>query len=198
MEAKVFDQMAKQYDTEDRIQLANRILDKLKPSLLNAKDSTLLDFGCGTGLLGLPLASDYKQVFLSDDSMSMLDVANFKIKSQGKKNAKTMSISELADNKSFLVDHILLSLVLLHIPDTKSILTFLLDHLKSSGKLFIVDFIKNEKVSHPKIHNGFHLNELEKTLQSVGYKSVSSQIILEEKKVFMNEDATLFLLIAEK
>ncbi|GBF43747.1 methyltransferase, UbiE/COQ5 family [Leptospira ellinghausenii] len=198
METNVFDQMAKLYDTDDRIQLAKRILDKLVPFLHNTNESSLLDFGCGTGLLGIPLCSNYKQVILCDDSLPMLDVANFKIKSQGIKNAKTMSPSDMALDKSFLVDNILLSLVLLHIPDTQSILKFLYDHLKPNGKLFIVDFCKNEKVSHSKIHNGFLLEDLESILKTIGYHTVNAKVILEEKKVFMNQDASLFLLIAEK
>ncbi|MCW7460731.1 class I SAM-dependent methyltransferase [Leptospira limi] len=198
METNVFDQMANQYDTDDRIQLAKCILDQLGPFLQNTNENSLLDFGCGTGLLGIPLCSHYKNVMLCDNSSSMLEVANFKINSQGIKNAKTMSPSDLALDKSFLVDNILLSLVLLHIPDTQSILKFPYDHLKPNGKLLIVDFCKNEKVSHPKIHTGFKLEDLESILTTIGYQTVSSNVILEEKKVFMNHDASLFLLIAEK
>ncbi|WP_239671159.1 class I SAM-dependent methyltransferase [Leptospira levettii] len=178
--------------------MAKRILGKLEPFLHNTNESSLLDFGCGTGLLGIPLCSNFKQVILCDDSLPMLDVANFKIKSQGIKNAKTMSPSDMALDNSFLVDNILLSLVLLHIPDTQSILKFLYDHLKPNGKLFIVDFSKNEKVSHSKIHNGFLLEDLESILKTIGYHIVNSKVILEEKNVFMNQDASLFLLIAEK
>ncbi|TGL71718.1 class I SAM-dependent methyltransferase [Leptospira levettii] len=198
MEQSVFEHMAKQYDTNDRIQLAKQILGKLEPFLHNTIESSLLDFGCGTGLLGIPLCSHYKQVILCDDSPSMLEVSNFKIISQGIKNAHTMFPSDLVLDKTLFVDNILMSLVLLHIPDSQSILKILYDHLNPNGKLYIVDFCKNEKVSHPKIHSGFLLGELESILKTIGYQTVNSKVILEEKKVFMNEDASLFLLIAEK
>lgn len=198
MEPKIFDQIAKQYDTEDRIQLAHRIFEKLKPFLTNTKESCLLDFGCGTGLLGIPLTSLYKEVLFCDDSNVMLDVVQSKIQAQNLTNAKTISLTNWIQTPTFSVDQILLSLVLLHIPDTQSILKTLSDRLKPNGKVFIVDFLKNEKVSHPKVHNGFVTEALEQTFKSIGFRAVISSVILEEKKVFMNDDASLFLLIAEK
>lgn len=198
MEPKIFDQIAKQYDTDDRIQLAHRILEKLKPFLNDTETSCLLDFGCGTGLLGIPLTSQYKEVLFCDDSNIMLDVVLSKIKAENLTNAKTISLADWIESPTFLVDQILLSLVLLHIPDTDSILKILSNHLKPNGKIFIVDFVKNEKVSHLKIHNGFLTEALEQKFKSIGFRTVTSFVILEEKKVFMNEDASLFLLIAEK
>ncbi|TGL51532.1 class I SAM-dependent methyltransferase [Leptospira kemamanensis] len=198
MEPKIFDQIAKQYDTEDRVQLAHRILEKLKPFLNDTETSCLLDFGCGTGLLGIPLTSQYKEVLFCDDSNVMLDVVLSKIKAENLSNAKTISLADWIESPTILADQILLSLVLLHIPDTDSILKTLSNHLKPNGKIFIVDFVKNEKVSHPKVHNGFLTEELEQKFKSIGFRTVTSLVILEEKKVFMNEDASLFLLIAEK
>ncbi len=52
-------------------------------------------------------------------------------------------------------DIVLMSLVLLHIPDTKKILQELFNILNDGGKLMIVDFDKNDHISHPKVHNGF-------------------------------------------
>lgn len=198
MEPKIFDQIAKQYDTEDRVQLAHRILEKLKPFLNDTETSCLLDFGCGTGLLGIPLTSQYKEVLFCDDSNVMLDVVLSKIKAENLSNAKSISLADWIESPTILADQILLSLVLLHIPDTDSILKTLSNHLKPNGKIFIVDFVKNEKVSHPKVHNGFLTEELEQKFKSIGFRTVTSLVILEEKKVFMNEDASLFLLIAEK
>lgn len=198
MEPKIFDQIAKQYDTDDRIQLAHRILEKLKPFLNDTETSCLLDFGCGTGLLGIPLTSQYKEVLFCDDSNVMLDVVLSKIKAENLTNARTISLADWNQSPPILVDQILLSLVLLHIPDTDSIFKTLSDHLKPNGKIFIVDFVKNEKVSHPKVHNGFLTEELEEKFKSIGFRTVTSLVILEEKKVFMNEDTSLFLLIAEK
>ncbi|EOQ89837.1 methyltransferase, UbiE/COQ5 family [Leptospira yanagawae serovar Saopaulo str. Sao Paulo = ATCC 700523] len=198
MEPNVFNQIANQYDTEDRIQLARRILETLYPTLSLGQKKTLLDFGCGTGLLGIPLTAHYNEVIFVDDSSVMLEVLQSKIKTNGILNAKTMAVSDLSGSKVLPVDEILLSLVLLHIPDTEKILRFLYGLLKPGGKLFLVDFDKNERVSHPKVHNGFNQKNLQELMIKIGFRNVSSSTVLEEKKVFMNEDASFFLLVAEK
>ncbi|ABZ95498.1 Methylase/methyltransferase [Leptospira biflexa serovar Patoc strain 'Patoc 1 (Ames)'] len=198
MEPNVFDQIANQYDTEERIQLARHILAKLEPVLLEISNKTLLDFGCGTGLLGIPLTSLYKEVILSDGSKVMLDVVDSKIKAKEIQNAKTIAPNDLAKSGALPVDHILMSLVLLHIPNTKQILETIHSYLKPGGTLYLIDFDENKKVSHPKVHSGFKQIALMELLKEVGFQTVSSSIILEEKKVFMNEDASLFLMVAER
>ncbi|TGL75069.1 class I SAM-dependent methyltransferase [Leptospira jelokensis] len=198
MEPNVFNQIANQYDTEERIQLARRILEKLNPTLSLGTKKTLLDFGCGTGLLGIPLTAQYKEVVFVDDSAVMLEVLQSKIKANGIENTKTMAVGDLAGSNVLPVDEILLSLVLLHIPETESAIQFLYRLIRPGGKLFLVDFDKNEKVSHPKVHNGFDQKTLRELFLKIGFRNVSSSTILEEKKVFMNEDASLFLLVAEK
>ena len=69
-------------------------------------------------------------------------------------------------------DIVLMSLVLLHIPDTEKILQELFNILNKGGKLIIIDFDKNDKINHPKVHNGFSHEELKKRLSEVGFESI--------------------------
>ncbi|MDF3818582.1 class I SAM-dependent methyltransferase [Leptospira sp. 96542] len=198
MEPNVFDQMAKQYDTNERVGLANRIREKILPHFGNDPEQDFLDFGCGTGLLGLELAAQCKQVLLYDASDTMLQVVEGKINQRNITNAKTISLSGLKSPDFLGVDLILVSLVLLHIPNTQSILEELFGYLKPNGRLFLIDFDETNLVSHPKVHSGFNQNVLATTLEKVGFAKIDIQTILFEKKVFMNEDASLFLCIAGK
>lgn len=86
-----------------------------------------------------------------------------------------------------------MSLVLLHILDTKKILQKLFTILNDGGKLIIVDFDKNDKINHPKVHNGFSHDELKKSLSEVGFKSIEIKTFYHGKRIFMNQDASMFL-----
>ncbi len=55
MEHNVFEEMAKRYDTEDRIELAKVIVKEVKQELQDSKSKSLIDYGSGTGLVSLAL-----------------------------------------------------------------------------------------------------------------------------------------------
>src|SRR5690625_7525786 len=83
MENNVFEQMAKKYDTEERIVLANIIVKEVRPELRNSKSKSLIDYGSGTGLISLELADLAASVLLVDSSKQMLEVAKAKISHKG-------------------------------------------------------------------------------------------------------------------
>jgi ubiquinone/menaquinone biosynthesis C-methylase UbiE len=70
-----------------------------------------------------------------------------------------------------------MSLVLLHIPDTRKILHVLFHTLNKDGKLIIIDFDKNDNINHPKVHNGFSHEKLKKNLSEVGFKSTEVEFL---------------------
>lgn len=86
-----------------------------------------------------------------------------------------------------------MSLVLLHIPDTEKILQELFTLLNPGGKLIIIDFDKNDNINHPKVHNGFSQEELNKILSQIGFKSVKIKTFYHGNRIFMNQDASLFI-----
>jgi hypothetical protein len=49
----VFEEMAKRYDTEERIVLAKVIVKEVKTELQNCQLKSLIDYGSGTGLVSL-------------------------------------------------------------------------------------------------------------------------------------------------
>ena len=68
MENNVFEQMAKRYDTEDRIELAKVIVKEVRQELQNCKSSSLMDYGSGTGLVSLELSDLVDSIVLVDSS----------------------------------------------------------------------------------------------------------------------------------
>ncbi|PYF08424.1 class I SAM-dependent methyltransferase [Ureibacillus chungkukjangi] len=198
MESNVFEEMANRYDTKDRIELAKVIVNEVRGELQNSKSKALIDYGSGTGLVSLELTDLVDTVLLVDSSKKMLEVAEAKISHKGISNAKVLYSDFTQATPELKADIVFMSLVLLHIPDTKNILQELYGILNDGGKLIIVDFDKNEKINHPKVHNGFSHAELKKTLSEVGFKSIEINTFHHGSHIFMNQDASMFLVSSEK
>lgn len=193
MENNVFEQLAKKYDTEKQIELSKVIVEEVKLELQDSKSKSLLDYGCGTGLVGLKLSEQVGSVLLVDSSKEMLEIVKNKISKKEITNSNVL-LSDFTESTSELsADIVLVSLVLLHIPDTKKILRELFSILNDGGKLIIVDFDKNDQVSHPKIHNGFSHESLESILSEIGFKSINIKSFYQGSNIFMKQDASMFI-----
>ncbi|AAU24304.1 MULTISPECIES: class I SAM-dependent methyltransferase [Bacillus] len=193
MENNVFEQIAKRYDTEERIELAKVIVNEVRPELRNSQSKSLIDYGSGTGLISLELSDLVHSILLVDSSKQMLEVAKAKISRKGIANAKTLYSDFTQETPELKADIVLMSLVLLHIPDTNKILQELFGILNDGGKLIIIDFDKNDKIQHPKVHNGFSHEELKKRLSDVGFKSTEMKTFFHGRRIFMNQDASMFI-----
>lgn len=193
MENNIFEQMAKRYDTEDRIKLAKVIVKEVRPELQNSKSKSLIDYGSGTGLVSLELTDLVDSILLVDSSKQMLEVAEAKISHKGITNSKVLYSDFTQETPELKADIVLLSLVLLHIPDTNKILQELFNILNPGGKLIMIDFDKNDKINHPKVHNGFSHEELKKRLSEVGFKSIEIKTFHHGHRIFMNQDASMFI-----
>jgi len=186
--------MAKRYDTEERIALTIVIVEEVRMELKSSQSKFLMDYGSGTGLISLELSYLVDSILLVDSSKQMLDVVSDKIYRKGITNAKVLH-ADFTQQKThgLQADIILMSLVLLHIPDTKKILENLYHMLNKDGKLIIIDFDKNSKISHPKVHNGFSHKELEGKLNEVGFTSIQINTFYHGEHIFMKQDASMFL-----
>ena len=77
--SEIFHQMANHYDTPDRIQLATTIRSAVEKELSEQTyDQKLIDYGGGTGLVTLPLASRFKELIIMDSAAGMLAMADKK------------------------------------------------------------------------------------------------------------------------
>lgn len=169
----VFEKMANKYDSEKTMELSNIIVKEIKPALEHSKSKSLLDYGAGTGLVSLELVDLVNSILLIDSSQKMLKIAEEKIAFRKISNSKTMYADFTEQIPNIKTNIIIMSLVLLHIPDTKEILQALFSILNNDGELIIVDFDKNDQVNHPKIHNGFSHEDLKNKLSEIGFKSIN-------------------------
>ncbi len=198
MEENLFNQLANKYDTLERKELAKIIAGEIKTELKKSKNQTLLDYGCGTGLVGLELAARVERLILMDSSEQMLEITKKKIEKANLRNAEAIDSDFTKTGSDTKADIILVSLVLLHIPATQEILSQFYSALHPQGKLMIVDFDKNENINHPKVHNGFDHSNLKSLLTDAGFHSTEIRTFYHGKNIFMNRDASLFLSISQK
>lgn len=194
-----FDTMAHKYDSDERIKIANIISNEIKKYLPNTDDKILMDYGCGTGLIGIEFTKTFEYVLFIDGSNNMIEEVKKKLNHLNISNAFCMPISFCTiPNSDILttikVDYIFICQTLIHIEDTYDILNNLSELLKENGHIIIVDFDKNEKITSKDVHNGFNQSDLINIMEKLGFKNLVSNTFYFGEKIFMNEDSSLFIM----
>jgi len=195
----IFDMIANRYDTSERVQIAKVSSDAMKEYFVNTKSKDGIDFGCGTGLVGMNLLNEFRSILFLDTSQNMLNIIEQKISDANALNASTLCFDfETSTQHSIRADYIFMAQVLLHIQDFESLLSKLYDILNLEGHLLIVDFNKNEQVVSDMVHNGFDQEQLKEIMSKIGYKDIRTKTFYTGSKLFMGQDASLFILDAKK
>jgi ubiquinone/menaquinone biosynthesis C-methylase UbiE len=194
-----FEMIANKYDTPERIQIARLSSDAIRNHLVDAKSKHAIDFGCGTGLVGMNLLKEFNYMLFLDTSQNMIDQIKQKITNLNIQNANTLCFDFEKERLSDLhADYIFMAQVLLHIHDVELVLSRLFDVLNEGGHLLIVDFNKNEKIVSDFVHNGFNPGELADIMAKIGYRNVQFKTFYTGSKIFMGHDASMFILDSKK
>ncbi|WP_391572422.1 class I SAM-dependent methyltransferase [Cohnella sp.] len=194
-----FEMIANTYDTPERILIAKVSSDAIREYVVDAKGKKAVDFGCGTGLVGMSLIDEFQSVLFLDTSPSMIRQIKQKIADRHIPNADTLCFDFEQEGLSELrADYIFMAQVLLHIPDIEFVLSRLFEVLNEGGHLLIVDFNKNENIVSDLVHNGFNQDELTAKMTKIGYRDVHSKTFYHGSRIFMGQDASMFILDARK
>lgn len=194
-----FEMIASVYDTSERIHIAKVSSDAIREYLVDTKSKNAIDFGCGTGLVGMNLLNDFNSVLFLDTSQNMINQIKQKISDANIEHADTLCFDLEKDRLSDLhTDYIFMAQVLLHIQDVDLLLSRLFDVLNEGGHLLIVDFNKNENIDSDLVHNGFEQEKLTEIMTKIGFKNIQSKTIYNGSKLFMGQDASMFILDSQK
>lgn len=194
-----FEMMANSYDTSERIQIAKVSSDAIREYLVDAKSKSAIDFGCGTGLVGMNLLSEFHSMLFLDASQNMISQIKQKIFDLKIQSVETLCFDfEKERRLDVSVDYIFMAQVLLHISDVELILSRLYDVLNEGGHLLITDFNKNDEVVSDMVHNGFDQEKLADIMIKIGYRDIQSKTFYTGSKIFMGQDASLFILDSQK
>ncbi|MDF2947124.1 MAG: methyltransferase type 12 [Bacillales bacterium] len=195
-----FDMIANSYDTPERVHIAQESAAAIREYLVDSRSKSAIDFGCGTGLVGLDLLNDFNSILFMDSSQNMINQMKQKISDSNIHNADTLCFDLEKEDIQLDInaDYIFMAQVLLHIRDYKTLLSQLYKMLKPGGHLIIIDFNKNEEIDSDLVHNGFYLEKLRDTMLDTGYTHIQSKTFFSGKNIFMGRDASLFILDSQK
>lgn len=168
-----FDSVASQWDQNHlKVERAEVTAQKIKDVSFKSY-SSLVDFGSGTGLLGVQLRDVFEKVHLIDSSSEMLKVAQTKIAEAGLCNIETHHIDRLADLTSNY-SAIATLMTLHHVEDVNQFFVESFNILDDSGVLIIADLLAEDGSFHKNNpafngHNGFDISELSDIAEKNGF-----------------------------
>jgi len=172
-----FDARARTWDEDAaKVDRARRVADAIAARVPLA-GKTVLEYGAGTGLLGLALQSRVAQVTLVDSSREMLAVAREKIAASGVANATTLLLDLAAGPPppGTRFDVVCSLMTLHHVPDTEGILRAFHALLAPGGVLCVADLDREDGSFHGPgvpVHHGFDRPELAARLERCGFRPV--------------------------
>lgn len=188
-----FNKMASRYETETRVKLFELFKNELQELSIHGN---VLDFGCGTGNLGISIANSCESVCLLDPSASMRELLEQKITAQQLDNCYVSATDLEQDEKlEQKFDFIIIAQVLLHIPNYKQILRSLITNLNEGGSIVIFDYKKNNEVYSDIVHNGFELQELIEYITTCGLVYEQDKIIYKSDNILLGGSGELFMLV---
>jgi len=194
-----FDRIAGQYDSPQRIHIANISADAIREYAADAAKKRAIDFGCGTGLVGMKLLGSFESVLFLDSSPNMIEQVRRKLADEGIENADTLCFDvETDDRPELRADYMFMAQVLLHIPDVEGVLSKLYETMHPGGRMIIVDFNRNEEIDSDLVHPGFDQAALRGLMAKIGYEQIRSKTIYRGSNLFMGRDASMFVLDARK
>jgi len=204
MTTEHFDKVAADYDKKSRrIVLADKISSAIN-TLPLSKQMSGMEFGCGTGLVGMGVAPSLCELIAIDTSQGMLDVLQQKVLDQGITNIQTLCCDFSADTYTQKHDIIICSMTLHHLKDAKSLLFQFTELLNPGGYLAIADVTTEDGSFHDPSangiwHHGFDPEELTTLLESFAMEDIRSTIIHTIiKEAQKNKEFPVFLLTGRK
>ena len=171
-----FDQAAADWDSAAyRVQRARHIAHQIQELAPENQQGRILDFGCGTGLLGFIFIDKAQHIVFADTSAGML--AQVVEKSQGSPKASTHLIGATPLPGPF--DLVVSLMVLHHIEDYAKSIGTLCAHLAPGGQIFLCDLVSEDGSFHgdTKVpHNGFEPSHIAQILQGSGLRNAQTRL----------------------
>lgn len=178
METDYFDKNAAQWDSSDKQLQARAVYARMREVMRPDGAGLVLDFGCGTGLLGFQFAEDFEALHFADTSEGMLNIVRKKALEAGIKNYQAFNP---ADETALSTYRAVVSLLALHhIEDISALLNQLHAHITQDGYLALADLDPEDGSFHAPMqvpHNGIDRNCILNFMNASGYQILCNETV---------------------
>jgi len=169
-----FDAKAATWDDDpSKVSRARLVAEAIRAATPLTPATRVLEYGCGTGLLGLALAPWVGRVTLADSSDGMLEVLGRKLSGGAAANARALKLDlehePLPPERYELVCSLL---TLHHVRDLDRVLPLLREALVPGGTLCVTDLDAEDGSFHGPgagVHHGFDRAALGARLRAAGF-----------------------------
>lgn len=202
-----FDKEAAQWDANAfRVKLAEDVSSAMIREVHPTKEMTVLDFGCGTGLITLALQPLVKSITGADSSTGMLETLDGKIAAQKLGNVRTQHVDfEKGQHVEGGYDLIVSSMVTHHVPDTLNLFREWHKLLLPGGRVAFADLDTEDGSFHGDntgvFHLGFDRAHLRSLLEQAGFTAIrdtTATVVRKELEGRGLREFSIFLITAEK
>ena len=183
----VFDGKAASWDTDNRIRRAAVIADCVKATVPVLRNARILDFGAGTGLLGMNFLDVTDRITFVEKSAGMREVLSDKIARNGTGSLRVFEDMQSSELRNASFDLIVSSMVFHHIRDLKGIGRTMYNLLRDGGSLCIVDLMPEDGSFHGNEegfdgYNGFDPEWLGDRMTECGFTHVDHRVFYNDIK----------------
>ncbi len=202
-----FDERAANWDVRpQQITMANGVADTMIRELNPTSDMSVMDFGCGSGLVTMRFQPLVKKVVGVDSSKGMLEVFQDKINKLGYENV-TGLLADLEEEDPIegKFNLIVSSMAFHHVRKLPELLRRLYDHLVPGGSIGIADLDQEDGTFHSDntgvVHFGFEREMLKKLLEEAGFhdvKAVNATTVVREREDKGKREYSIFLMTGKK
>jgi len=204
-----FDESAARWDDHpQRVAMMRAVGEAIVRQARPTRDVTVMDYGCGTGLVGLYLLPHVRSVTGADNSAGMLEMLGRKIAEGGLENMRAVRLDLQTDPApGERYGMIVASMSLHHIGDVERTLRAFHEMLLPGGVVCIADLDTEPGTFHsgPAAasvhHHGFDRAEMIGLLESVGFVEAKDSTVIEfTRPVEGGGEATysIFLITAKR
>lgn len=196
-----FDRAAATWDlTDRRVVLAHALAQAIAARVPLAKTQSVLDFGCGTGLVTLELGPLVGSITGADTSPNMLKTLEEKAKAMGIPVQTLELDSSRTDDLRGAYDLIVSSMTLHHVADVPALFRQFARHLRPGGRVALADLDEEDGSFHEAAvsihHRGFPRERIRSWLGEAGFQEIRLETAAVTRK--QAKDYPVFLATARK